>query len=159
MNSDTKIDELDIKILKALLRNSRKSFSKIADECGVTTATINNRFNEMKKTGIIQGSTILVDLTHFGVECDGSLLVNINPKMMKEFLKDTRETATDFFVWPHKLNEKFNVSIWSPIKNITEMEKLKRSIKQHSAVIDVKENIWTYMRVFPDNLSLEESKR
>ncbi|MCW4018752.1 MAG: winged helix-turn-helix transcriptional regulator [Candidatus Bathyarchaeota archaeon] len=154
MASEKKIDELDIKIIKELLKNSRTSFSEIAKKCGVTTATINNRFKELKETGIITGSTVIVDLTHFGVECDGTLLLNVDPQRLDEFLNDTKKMIGEFFAAPQKLNDKYNVTVWSPIKNIRELENLKQSLKQHSAVIDVKTNIWTYMKVSADNLNL-----
>jgi Lrp/AsnC family transcriptional regulator for asnA, asnC and gidA len=155
MASEKKIDELDIKIIKELLRNSRTSFSEIAKKFGVTTTTINNRFNELKESGIITGSTVLVDLAHFGVECDGTLLLNVDPQRIDEFLRDSKKMLGEFFAMPQKLNDKYNVSVWSPIKNLRELENLKQSLKQHSAVIDVKTHIWTYMKVHPDNLTLE----
>ena len=155
MDSEKRIDELDIKIIKELLKNSRKSFSKIARECKVSTATVNNRFSELKEAGIILGSTVLVDRANFGVECDGFFLIDVNPDKLDEFIRDAKDMMGDFFVSPEKLNEKCNVSAWSPIKNIKGMERVKESLKQHSAVIDVKTNIWTYMKVYPDNLLLE----
>lgn len=98
---------------------------------------------------------MLVDLAHFGVECDGSLLINVNPNQLNEFFRDAHDTLGEFFPMPQKLNEECNVIVWSPIKNIRDFEKLKESLKQHSAVIDIKTNIWTYMKVAPDNLALE----
>ena len=154
-SKERKIDELDIKIIKDLLKNSRKSFSEIAKECRVSTATINNRFNELEEAGIIIGSTVLVDLDHFGVECNGGLQINVNPNQLNEFLRDTQKMLDEFSVVPLDLNEKYNVIIWSPIKNIKELERLKESLKQHSAVTEIRTRVWTYMKVSPDNLALE----
>jgi len=153
--SQKKLDSLDFKIIKALLKNSRKPFAEIAKDCNVSTITINKRFNELMDKGIIRGSSVLIDLTHFGVECNGALLINVNPNQLSEFMKDIREMVGHFFVVSLKLTEKYNVIVTSPIKNLRELEKLKESIKQHSAVIDVKPNIWTYMKVNPSNLRLE----
>ena len=155
MDSEKRLDELDIKIIKELLKNSRKSFSKIARECKVSTATVNNRFSELKEAGIILGSTVIVDLANFGVECDGLFLLDVSPNRLDEFIRDARDMMGEFFVGPEKLNEKGNVDAWAPIKNIKDMERVKESLKQHSAVIDVKTNVWTYMKVYPDNLLLE----
>lgn len=59
--SDRTIDKMDIKILRMLQEDARKPFKEIADQCGVSTETVKNRFNAMKKNGIIRGTTIVVD--------------------------------------------------------------------------------------------------
>jgi len=150
-----KFDKLDITIIKKLLKNSRTSFAEIAEECNVSTATINNRFNELTTAGIITGSTVIIDLAHFGVECSGSLLLNVNPNLIDDFLRDFRGILNDFFIIPIALNDKFNVLMVSRVKNFRSFEKIKEMVKQHSAVIDVKMDIWTYMKVYPENLKLE----
>jgi DNA-binding Lrp family transcriptional regulator len=154
-NAAKKLDQLDIKIIKDLLKNSRKSFSQIAKECKVTTATVNNRFKELKEAGIIEGSTAIVDLANLDVECDSYILININPSQLKEFIRDAKTMFGEFFVTHQKLNDKYNVRAWSPIKNIKDLEEAKGNLKQHSAVIDISTNIWTYMKVMPDNLAIE----
>jgi DNA-binding Lrp family transcriptional regulator len=59
--SENKIDPIDIQILRLLQGDARKSFKEIATQCGVSTDTINNRFNAMEKKGIIRGTTIVID--------------------------------------------------------------------------------------------------
>jgi Lrp/AsnC family transcriptional regulator for asnA, asnC and gidA len=59
--SENKIDSIDIQILRLLQGDARKSFKEIATQCGVSTDTINNRFNAMEKKGIILGTTIVID--------------------------------------------------------------------------------------------------
>ncbi|MCJ7698345.1 MAG: Lrp/AsnC family transcriptional regulator, partial [Thermoplasmata archaeon] len=59
--SENKIDTIDIQILRLLQGDARKSFKEIAKQCGVSTDTIKNRFNTMKKKGIIRGTTIVID--------------------------------------------------------------------------------------------------
>ena len=153
-NTDRRIDDLDIKILRALLKNSRKPFSEIAKDCNVSTVTINKRFNELTKAGIITGSSVIVDLAAFGVQCDSNLDIVVNPSQLDEFMKEAKVMLGEFSVWRHELAES-NVGAWAPIKDIRVLEKLRKSLKQHSAVIEVKSNVWTYMLVIPENLSLE----
>jgi DNA-binding Lrp family transcriptional regulator len=59
--SDIEIDKLDINILRMLQTDARKSFKEIADQCDVSVETIKNRYNMMKKKGIIRGTTIIID--------------------------------------------------------------------------------------------------
>ena len=59
--SDIKLDKIDIEILRMLQIDARTSFKEIANQCGVTTETIRNRYNIMEKKGIIRGTTIIID--------------------------------------------------------------------------------------------------
>jgi DNA-binding Lrp family transcriptional regulator len=154
--SEKTLDEINIKILKDLLKNSRKSFSEIAKECKVSTVTIKNRYNELKKAGIIKGSTVIVDLANFGFEGDVTLLINANYQQLNQFLKDAQDIL-GLPTGPSKFTESYNAVFWSPIKNLKEIEKIRESLKQHSAVIDIKTNIWTYLKVIPENLSIKTS--
>jgi DNA-binding Lrp family transcriptional regulator len=59
--SDKDFDRIDKNIIRTLQKDARTSFKDIANQCGVSTETIKNRFNIMKKKGIILGTTILID--------------------------------------------------------------------------------------------------
>ena len=156
MDLKTQTDKLDNKIIRELLKDSRKSFAQIAKQCKVSTATVNNRFNELKKAGIILGSSVIVNLSHYGIECDGNIFLNVEPERVQQFLKDMQNKLDKtIYLGPFSLNEKFNVGVWTPITNIRDFEKLKELLKRHPAVIDMTTDIWTYMKVIPDNLALE----
>lgn len=59
--SEKAIDGTDIHILRMLQGDARRSFREIAGQCGVSTETVKNRLNTMKKKGIIRGTTIVID--------------------------------------------------------------------------------------------------
>ncbi|MCW4035539.1 MAG: Lrp/AsnC family transcriptional regulator [Candidatus Bathyarchaeota archaeon] len=61
MTTKQKIDELDATILKTLLKDARTSFSDIALKCGVSTALIHNRYTKLKESGIISGSSVVIE--------------------------------------------------------------------------------------------------
>jgi DNA-binding Lrp family transcriptional regulator len=56
-----KIDEIDAKILKMLLRESRTSFTKMAMECKITIGAVRMRYKRLKKEGVITGEVMLVN--------------------------------------------------------------------------------------------------
>jgi len=56
-----KIDEIDLKILKKLLAESRTSFTDIAKECKITVGAVRMRYKRMWKDGIINGEVTLVN--------------------------------------------------------------------------------------------------
>jgi Lrp/AsnC family transcriptional regulator for asnA, asnC and gidA len=59
--SDRGVDETDIKILRMLQVDARESFREIASQCGVSKETVKNRFDTMKKKGIIRGTSIVIN--------------------------------------------------------------------------------------------------
>lgn len=61
------LDELDRKILMVLQDNARLSFRKIAEQIGVTTATVSERVRRLEGTGLLKGYTAVLDNTILGV--------------------------------------------------------------------------------------------
>jgi len=79
--SDTKLDEINVKLLRMLQNDARTSFKEIAKECNVSLDTIKNRFNLLKKNGVIRGSTIVIDPKKMG---QGNLVI-IGIQVVQQF--------------------------------------------------------------------------
>ena len=56
-----KIDEIDAKIIKILLHESRTSFTSIAQECKITVTAVRMRYKRLWKDGVINGEKMLVN--------------------------------------------------------------------------------------------------
>ena len=56
-----KIDEIDAKIIKILLLESRTSFTAISKECKITVTAVRMRYKRLWKDGIINGEKMLVN--------------------------------------------------------------------------------------------------
>ncbi|PVX25318.1 MAG: hypothetical protein CW691_04880 [Candidatus Bathyarchaeum sp.] len=146
------LDHIDKIILVSLLKDSRKKFTEIAKECAVSASNIKNRYNEIKKAGIIKDSTIIVNVNKLGYQGHLSLYVNVKFDEVKKFIKYTNKIP-GIITYHVKLNENYNVAVLLPIKNMREIEYRKEQIKNHPAVINVKANIWTEIKTIPENLS------
>ncbi|MFL6410595.1 MAG: AsnC family transcriptional regulator [Nitrososphaeraceae archaeon] len=55
------LDDYDVHILKALLRDGRKSFREISRETGITTPTVKARFNRLINVGFIKSVSPILD--------------------------------------------------------------------------------------------------
>jgi Lrp/AsnC family transcriptional regulator for asnA, asnC and gidA len=77
MSSNYELDEIDRKILKELLKDSRKSYQDIANELIVSSGTIHVRLTKMREAGIVQGSKIIVDFSKLGLEVCAYVGVNL----------------------------------------------------------------------------------
>ena len=79
--SDIRIDTINAKILRMLQNDARTSFKDIAKECNVSLDTIKNRYNILKKNGVIRGSTIVVDPK----KMEQGILVIIGIQVLQQF--------------------------------------------------------------------------
>ena len=68
MIPEKKIDEIDAKILKDLLKDGRKEFIEIAKEAQVTKDVIWQHYTNLKKKGIIVGATIQLNYAALGFD-------------------------------------------------------------------------------------------
>jgi DNA-binding Lrp family transcriptional regulator len=75
VNPQPKIDEIDIKILEALLRDARCNFAEIAKNCNLSITAIAQRYKKMKKAGVITGTTLIANLEN--PRGNGTLVVDI----------------------------------------------------------------------------------
>ncbi len=64
----SKIDEIDLLILKELQEDARKSLKEIAERVGVAEGTVYNRINKMKKMGLIKKFIPVVDFSMLGYD-------------------------------------------------------------------------------------------
>jgi DNA-binding Lrp family transcriptional regulator len=152
------IDEIDIKIIKRLLRNSRTSFAEIAEECTVSTLTIKNRYNRLKKTGIIKGSTVIATEEDIhGVEGILDAGIMVNNQRADQFIKYVESLLQNKRHWslPIKLNQRYNVSVTVLAKSIREIQEIKDALMQHPDVISTEITIWTAIKNIPQNLDLK----
>jgi DNA-binding Lrp family transcriptional regulator len=61
LGEQIKIDEIDAKILKILLLESRTSFTVIAKECEISVGAVRMRYKQLWKKGVINGEKMLVN--------------------------------------------------------------------------------------------------
>ena len=65
MYSTFEIDETDVKILQALIRDDRSKLKEIAIECRLSSTAVKNRIDIMKKSGLIVRSVLKFNMTFF----------------------------------------------------------------------------------------------
>jgi Lrp/AsnC family transcriptional regulator, regulator for asnA, asnC and gidA len=147
------LDDLDKKILLALLKDGRKKFTDIAKECNVTPSNIKKHYYNLKKTGVIKKSSTVVNQKKIGFQGHLSVCVDVKLNQRDRFMEYARKLkgATTY---PVKLNGAYNVHVLIPIKNMDEIEEKTQKIRDHPTVISYKANIWTQVEMFPENLSV-----
>ena len=62
------LDEIDRRLLRELLIDSKRSYRELARSIGVSTATVINRVQRLVSSGVIKGYTVIIDHERLGFE-------------------------------------------------------------------------------------------
>lgn len=73
------MDELDASIIQKLTKDARTSFRKIARELNVSPDTIINRYQNLRESGVIRGSTVIIDPKKIGYQGMAVFLIDVSP--------------------------------------------------------------------------------
>lgn len=134
----TRIDELDLKILRILAENARETYTNIARKIGYTDVAIIKRIKKLEQEGVIKKYTIIVDplklgytisFTGINVEPDALLHV-IDVLKKKDYIKFLSITSGDHqlitIIWAHNNDEL--VKIHKEIESIPGVSKVYPAI-------------------------------
>ncbi|MEM2523136.1 MAG: Lrp/AsnC family transcriptional regulator [Candidatus Bathyarchaeia archaeon] len=68
VKKDVSLDDIDLKILRALTLDSRASSRQLAKQCNISTSTVLSRIKRLEENGVIKGYTTLVEHEKLGYE-------------------------------------------------------------------------------------------
>ncbi len=77
------VDELDMRILRELLRDGRASFRRIAERVGASVSTVASRVESMEREGIIRGYAAMVDPQKLGYEITAIIALRISKNLLE----------------------------------------------------------------------------
>ncbi len=151
MDSQVNLDKIDTIVLKSLIKDARTNFSDIAQKCGISTNSIVKRFNKMKKSGIINGTTLLIDLSESHSEFAIAIIINSILKWERQIIEQIRMIPNIIECYPAIGNH--NIYATAFTKNIEEIGKLKETLKKIKGIrkIGITANLDRNF-FFPENL-------
>jgi len=155
MSSNARIDEIDLNIIRALQKDARANFADIARDCGVSIDTISKRFKKMKKTGVIRGTTILLNPKSFGYECVGSLGIDVSYPYLRDVIEFLRKIPEIVICTPSM--GKHDIFCIVILKNVGRFSQVKDLIKGQPAVREVTTSIWVdEILLCPENFEFKQ---
>lgn len=158
MPSNLKIDEIDVKLIRALQKDARTNFAAIAKNCSVSTDTISKRFNRMNRTGITRGTTILLDPKSFGYDCVASFGIRVDYPHVEEVIYFVEKIPEVVFCTPSL--GRHNIFAIAVLKNVGRLSQVKESIKGHPMVSEVTVSIWVEdILLCPENFEFQCIKK
>ncbi|MCW3991480.1 MAG: Lrp/AsnC family transcriptional regulator [Candidatus Bathyarchaeota archaeon] len=81
------IDTLDLKIIQVLNMDARRSYRAIAEEIGVSDATVRNRVNKMLEEGIIKQFNVILDYHRLGRIIKAFIGLRVQPSKLREIVE------------------------------------------------------------------------
>jgi len=158
MPSQTKIDEINVNIIRALQKDARTNFADIAKDCGVSTDTVSKRFKKMKRTGIVRGTTLLLNPKSFGYNCVASLGIDIDYPHVREIVELVGKIPDVVFCTSSMgRHDIFAIAV---LKNVGRLSQVKEYIKGHPLVREVTASIWVdEILLCPENFEFEHLKK
>jgi len=82
------LDDLDKRLLKELLRDSRRSYRELARRLSVAVTTVINRVQKMEESGIITGYPISIDYEKMGYELTVLTEISVSKGKLLEMEKE-----------------------------------------------------------------------
>ena len=149
-----KIDEIDAKILKRLLLESRTSFTAIADECKITVTAVRMRYKRLWKEGVINGEKMLVNPHCLGYRHIVDLgIINAveDDKEVAKFLESKPYIAE--VIYPF---DKYSFSGKAALKDLNRLHDIIEDLESNKNIKHVDALIWAEAVniEYPQNLIL-----
>jgi len=123
MSLNAHLDELDKKILNALMVNARVPYAELAKKFNVSAGTIHVRVEKMKTTGVILGTKVEVCPKKLGY--DVCCFIGINLKSAKDYPSALAQLkALDEVVEAYYTTGNYNIFVKLMTRSIDELQKV-----------------------------------
>ncbi|MBI4441217.1 Lrp/AsnC family transcriptional regulator [Candidatus Woesearchaeota archaeon] len=93
------LDELDRRIVRELLADARLSYRQIASRTNVSVATIMHRMNRLLSSGLVKGTTCILDYHLLGYELEAMIQLRISKGKLFEVEKKIASHANVYAVY------------------------------------------------------------
>ncbi len=151
-----KIDEIDAKILQALIVDARSKLTDIANDCGLSSTAIKNRIVRLEESGLIIKAASNINMAFFGYDYPALIGVNLEPNqehnITKLIKKHTQVAGIDQTIG------KYDLCLFVFAKNINDMDRLKHLIRKQKGVKNIEVNIWSNFQLNYNNINLIATK-
>jgi Lrp/AsnC family transcriptional regulator for asnA, asnC and gidA len=130
------MDRIDRNIINELTKNGQKSFLKIAEQIGVSPRIVQQRYEKMKRKGIILRPTTLVDLSKVGYQGTAYLLITEKPEYDKTETIKALEQMQNIFLVAEIVGE-FDILAMAPFKDFNNVINLVNEIRMFPGISQV----------------------
>ncbi len=156
MTAQVEIDEVDIKILRELVKDARAKLKDIAKKCGLSSTAVLNRITRLEAEGVITGSVQFIDMSQIGYMYPASIGIDLKPAQASRIATILRERTNLVF-----LNESAGSSgftIFLVAKSMQEIDELRQLLRSQIGMRKVKVNLWSTPHFDFENIDLRPTR-
>jgi len=135
------IDEIDIKILRMLIKDARTNLRAIAKDCSLSANAIHKRVNRLKAAGVITGTILFINPELFGLKHSATVGINLEPSEEPKVANLIRKYA--YLIHIDRSLGKYDICAFIIAKNMKQIEMLKENIRKHTGVRRIAINFWS----------------
>jgi DNA-binding Lrp family transcriptional regulator len=156
MSGRVEIDEIDIKVISALIKNSRAKLRDIAKECGVSSVTVLHRIRRLEELGVIVGATLFLKLRELGLVV-ATLGIDVEAREEEEILALVKKQTN--LIGPSRSFGKYDLCALVYADSLTNLENTTQRVRKHRGVKQITTNMWVAKPVFNfHNIDLQPEK-
>ena len=127
------MDKLDRKIIELLGKKADTPFLHIAKKLAISPATVQIRYERMKKNGAIFGTSSILDISKIGFEGKAFLFIKkTKVSDVKETINDLYKITNLFFIV--EIIGRFEIMAMIVFRDIKEMKKIVYDIKHLASI-------------------------
>jgi DNA-binding Lrp family transcriptional regulator len=154
----TDIDQTDVCIIRALQKDARTSFAKIAGTCKISVDTVSKRFSKLLETGVARGTSVLLNPKSFGFDCVASLGIRVDYPHVEDVVAFVEKIPEIVFCTSSMGRD--NIFAIGVLKNVGRLSQVKEHIQGHPKVTDVTTSIWVDdILLCPENFEFDYLKQ
>jgi len=135
------IDEVDIKILRMLIKDARTQLNDIAKDCDLSVNAIHKRVKHLKAAGVITGTIVFINPEPFGLEQIATVGINLEPNQEVEVANLIRKFA--YLIHIDRSLGKYDICAFVVATNMNQIELLKATIRNHIGIKRIVVNFWS----------------
>lgn len=153
----TKVDNIDIEILKILLTDARQNQNSIAKKCGITAVSVLRRIKKLENEGVIVGTSVIVNREVLGSPYEATVLIDAC-NTLEEDVKNRVRLTKNIVVCAESIG-RYNLCALVVVHDLNELNETICKIRNIKGVNRVDVNIWTGNRYgnFAKDLKVAES--
>ncbi|MDT7875135.1 Lrp/AsnC family transcriptional regulator [Sulfolobaceae archaeon RB850M] len=126
------IDAIDRKLLMEILRDSRVSLRRLAEEMNVSPATLHNRLLRLVQEGVIKGFTALIDYSKLGYSLTSVIMAKVDGKYLVEFEKEIANM--DNVIAVYDIVGEYDVIVIAKFRSVEDLDSFLKNLLKNPKV-------------------------
>jgi DNA-binding Lrp family transcriptional regulator len=122
------VDDLDLEIIRLLIKNSKLSIREIAKSLGKAPSLIHSRIKRLERNNLIKAYTILLDYRRLGYDVYALTLLQVDGAHIVEVEEDLSREPNVKAVYD--ITGEYDIAVISVFKSVSELDSfIKKTLK------------------------------